>query len=247
MSSSLPDADLADELAPARWIRIAQVLAAELADGRPPPGARLPSEQALADRFGVNRHTLRRATRLLADQGYVQIRAGAGLFARSLVLDYALHRSTRLSQNLAENGEKAVRELLDAPIEAAGRRGRPLRLSASTRVQVLATRSLVRDKPIALSRAAFPLPRFADLPDRFERLRSIAEVMNSYGVSDYHRAHSKISCRLPTDDEADRLMRPAGMPVLIVEYLNVDADSVPLEAGTTVFAADSIQLTVAHE
>ncbi|MEZ5657256.1 MAG: phosphonate metabolism transcriptional regulator PhnF [Burkholderiaceae bacterium] len=229
------------------WLQIADVLAGELSAGIPAAGERLPSEQQLAERFGVNRHTLRRATRHLADSGFVQIRAGAGVYARQLVLDYALRRRTRLSQNLAENGESARRELIDAPIESAGRFARALGVAAKTEVQVLCTRSLVRGKPIALSRAAFPLPRFAGIAEHFQSLRSIADAVALYGVRDYHRRRSVVSCRLPSDEEANRLSRPASLPVMVVEFENVDGDGRGVEAGSTVFAADAVQLTVDHE
>jgi GntR family phosphonate transport system transcriptional regulator len=229
------------------WLQIADTLMTELAAGQPPAGERLPSEQTLAARFGVNRHTLRRATRHLADLGYVQIRAGAGVFARRLVLDYALRRRTRLSQNLAENGETAHRELLDAPVERMGRQAVLFGVAATEEVQVLCTRSLIRGKPVAMSRAVFPLPRFEGIADRFVTLRSISAALETYGVRDYHRRRSSVSCRLPTEDEVDWLLRPATLPVLVVEYVNVDGDGGVVEAGTTVFAGDAVQLTVDHE
>ena len=33
-------------------------------------------------------------------------------------------------------------------------------------------------------------------------------------------------------------------PVLVVQYVNVDRSGVPVEAGTTLFAADAVQLVV---
>ncbi|HHB81205.1 MAG TPA: GntR family transcriptional regulator, partial [Aliiroseovarius sp.] len=44
------------------WKAIAETLAAEIARGHYAPGAKLPTEAQLARRFGVNRHTVRRAT-----------------------------------------------------------------------------------------------------------------------------------------------------------------------------------------
>ena len=43
------------------WQAIADTLRAEITSGHYPPGDRLPSEAALATRFGVNRHTVRHA------------------------------------------------------------------------------------------------------------------------------------------------------------------------------------------
>jgi GntR family phosphonate transport system transcriptional regulator len=35
--------------------------------------------------------------------------------------------------------------------------------------------------------------------------------------------------------------------VLVVQYMNADLSGVPVEAGTTLFAADAVQLTVDAE
>ncbi|MCZ4099337.1 GntR family transcriptional regulator [Streptomyces sp. So13.3] len=58
---------------PARplYQRIADQLQAELDKGRIAPGDRLPAERLLADRFGVNRQTVRQALQLLRDRRMV--------------------------------------------------------------------------------------------------------------------------------------------------------------------------------
>lgn len=58
---------------PARplYQRIADRLQAELDKGRIAPGDRLPAERLLADRFGVNRQTVRQALQLLRERGVV--------------------------------------------------------------------------------------------------------------------------------------------------------------------------------
>ena len=57
---------------------------AEVSSGRLKPGARLPSERELAERFGVSRNTLREALRSLEHGGLLQLRQGAtgGAFVR---------------------------------------------------------------------------------------------------------------------------------------------------------------------
>ncbi len=62
------------------WQVIAETLRAELADGRYAPGEKLPTEAQLAGRFGVNRHTVRRALSELGTEGLVWSRRGAGVF-----------------------------------------------------------------------------------------------------------------------------------------------------------------------
>jgi len=52
---------------------------------------------------------------------------------------------------------------------------------------------------------------------------------------------------LPSRAEADALARAATQPLLVVHYTNVDQDGIPVEAGSTLFAADAVQLPVGAE
>lgn len=230
-----------------RWEQIAAVLRDDIGAGRFPPGARLPNESLLAARFGVHRHTLRQAIRRLVHEGHVRVVHGRGTFVRELVLDYALRRRTRLTQNLAEAGEHAQRELLDHAVAPAGDWAGPLRIGATQPIEVLLTRASVRGRAIGLSTTAYPRPRLAGLAEAVRRSGSITTALRELGVDDYQRTGSVVSCRLPTAAEADALARPATQPVLVVQFRCVDRDGVPMEAGRTIFAADAVQLSVAHE
>lgn len=244
---TLADIDTVDAALPTRWEAIAAELRDDIAQGRFAPGTRLPNEVLLAARFAVNRHTLRQAMQALAREGFVHVRHGSGTFVRELVLDYALQRRTRLSENLADVGERAKRELLHHQVMPAGSWGGPLKVSTRSSVEVLTSRALVRGRPVGLSTAAFPRPRLAGMAEAFGRHGGITAALQSLGVADYTRARSTVSARLPEPHEADALARPASQPVLVVDFVNIDAGGVPVEAGRTLFAADAVQLTVGPE
>jgi len=228
----------------ARWQAIAALLRADILAGRVAPGQRLPNETALARRFGVNRHTLRQAVQALVREGHLNVRQGCGTFVRELVLDYALQRRTRLTENLARMGETSARELLSHAVLPAGEWAAALKLAARSKVVVLQTRSSVRGRRVGLSTAAFPCPRLADIAAPVARHGSVTRALAELGVSDYTRSRSVVSTRLPTQAEADALARPMSQPVLVVQYVNVDRAGVPVEAGSTLFAADAVQLVV---
>jgi GntR family phosphonate transport system transcriptional regulator len=228
----------------ARWQMIAAQLRADILAGRVAPGERLRNEQALAERFGVNRHTLRQAVQALVREGHVHVRQGCGTFVRELVLDYALQRRTRLSENLARMGESGRRELLTESIASAGDWAQTLKVSARSKVALIETRASVRGRHVGLSMGAFPCPRFERIAEQVSRHGSITRALAELGVADYTRARSVVSTRLPTEAEADLLARPATQPVLAVQYVNVDREGTPVESGTTLFAADAVQLVV---
>ena len=68
----------------APYARVKQFLKRELAQGRWPPGALMPSEADLVARFRVSRMTVNRALRELQAEGLVQRTQGVGTFAAPL-------------------------------------------------------------------------------------------------------------------------------------------------------------------
>ncbi|MEO8804564.1 MAG: phosphonate metabolism transcriptional regulator PhnF [Burkholderiaceae bacterium] len=242
--------DIAPDAADAttrHWERIAAELRSDIASGRFAPAAQLPNESLLAQRFGVHRHTLRQAVRRLVHEGHLRVVQGRGTFVRELVLDYALKRRTRMTENLADAGERARRELLRHERAPAGEWAAALRLQPRDPVEVLHTRAIVRGRPIGLSTTVYPSARLEGIGAAFTESGSITDSLKALGVSDYVRASSTVSCRLPSADEADLLARAATDPVLVVQFHSVDGAGVPVEAGRTLFAADAVQLTVLHE
>lgn len=67
-----------DEPAGPLYRRLAERLRADIAAGRHPVGASLPTESELCERHGVSRHTVREALRQLVDLGLIERRQGAG-------------------------------------------------------------------------------------------------------------------------------------------------------------------------
>ena len=82
------------------WRSIANTLQTEIAHELYRPGDKLPTEAELADRFGVNRHTVRQGLASLAEVGIVHARRGSGVFVAARPTDYALGQRVRFHQNV---------------------------------------------------------------------------------------------------------------------------------------------------
>jgi GntR family transcriptional regulator, phosphonate transport system regulatory protein len=75
------------------YIQIARQLEQEVATGYG-PGDCLPAEGLLAVRFGVNRHTLRRAIDELVEAGLLERRHGRGVFVLDILPPSGCNRRT---------------------------------------------------------------------------------------------------------------------------------------------------------
>ena len=62
------------------WLQIADDITADIRSGALPTDSRLPSEDALAEIYGVARGTIRRAVRHLVDEDLVEVVHGRGTF-----------------------------------------------------------------------------------------------------------------------------------------------------------------------
>ncbi|MEO8884271.1 MAG: GntR family transcriptional regulator, partial [Devosia sp.] len=64
----------------ALWRQIADAIRLDIVGGKLNEGDKLAGELPLAERFGVNRHTVRRALAVLAEEGVVRAEHGRGTF-----------------------------------------------------------------------------------------------------------------------------------------------------------------------
>jgi len=225
--------------------QIADTLGTEIRDRAYLTSGRLPSENELAARFGVNRHTLRQAVAALQVEGLVRIEPGRGMFIQHELLDYVLSRRTRFSENLQRQGLLPSNQLLTArEVPAPERAAQELKLGKGATVLMVETLDEANDQPIALATAYYPALRFVGLLDMLNSGSRTTEILQHFGVEDYVRAESRITTQMPSDETARLLKQPANRPVLCVECLDVDMQGQPIKYGETVFCGDRVQLVV---
>src|SRR5499425_2613576 len=101
------------------WRRIADELEQSIARGIFTPGSKLPGETDIAERFGVNRHTVRRAIAALAQRGLVRAERGSGTFIEQRRIPYPIRPRTRFSEIVGGAGHAAAGRLMASGVEAA--------------------------------------------------------------------------------------------------------------------------------
>ncbi|MFN0115118.1 MAG: phosphonate metabolism transcriptional regulator PhnF [Paracoccaceae bacterium] len=228
------------------WTGIAAILAAEISGGRYRPGDRLPSEADLSARFGVNRHTVRRALAHLAGAGEVFARRGAGVFVSAAPrADYPLGRRVRFRQNIAATGRVPSRRITHVETRRAdATEAAALGLADGGTVHVIEGVSLADDMPIAAFRSVVPALRFPGFPAAMQRTGSITAAFAEAGVADYTRVSTRLVAKTAGGTLALRLRLTEGAPVLRATGVNADAQGRPVEFGTTWFAGERVALTV---
>lgn len=230
------------------WKSISLSLTDDIAQGRYAPGAKLPSEAQLAARFGVNRHTVRRALADMSDAGLVHSRRGAGVFVAAKPTDYPIGKRVRFHQNISRGGQTPAKQILTVETRAATKgEAAALRISSGDMVHVYDGLSLADGQPFALFQSIFCARRFPDLIQTLEETQSVTAALKKCGIADYTRQETRITAMLATATQALHLRVPEGAPLLRTTAINVDAEGTPTEYGRTWFAGDRVALTVGGE
>jgi len=229
------------------WRLIAEELRREIVSGAQAPGAKLPSEGELAERFGVHRNTVRQAVAALAAEDLVVSRRGSGNFiAERTVLVHRIGARTRLSDSLGRRGRASGR-LLESAVEPDPPAEITERLVLGGRAGLrLETVHAVDGHPITRATHWFAADRVPGLAERFSATGSITAALRAVGIDDYVRAATTVGARHATAAEAADLELPAGSVMLVTRSLDVLADGTPLQVGITRFVAGRVELDVAH-
>ena len=232
-----------------QWQSIEEELSRDIASGTLPARSQLPTEMEIMQRFGVGRHTVRRAISELAAAGKVRVEQGRGTFVEEQsVIRYNIARRTRFRRNLREQGRvpsgQPVEELEIAapPVVAAA-----LHIPEGSPVYMIVWRGFADDVPISISHTYHPVARFPDLPLRRRAGSSITEIYQEFGIPDYVRHTTTIFTRLPIAEEARFLAQPQEQPVLVAQKVDVDMEGRPLAYSDVVWAGERMQFVIDND
>lgn len=230
----------------ALWRQIADAIRLDIVGGKLASGDKLPTEALLAERFSANRHTVRRALAVLAEEGVVIAEQGRGTFVKSIRrLSYPIGKRTRFREGLRGQASTVVTNTLGDRIDnASAQVAEALSLKPGAKVVRLEAVSLADGVPLSRSTTWLAYRQFPDFAARLTELNSITRTFESYGFPDYVRATTRISARHADVEETRLLGLVPGAIVLVSEGINADQNGNPLSYALSRFPAERMELVV---
>lgn len=230
-----------------RWRRVADLIRAGIGDGTMTD--RLPAEGELAERFGVNRHTVRRAIAALAADGMVRAERGRGTFVAEPAprLAYAVGPRTRFSENVLSQSRRPGGRLIGADrvaadAETAGQLG----CAAGAPLHRLESLHDADGVPLSIATSHLSAERFPGLVAHYAETGSITEALRREGLGDYRRRETRITAeRVSAGDAAHLEAAPDGL-VLVARAVDVDLGGRPVQVLRTRFHAERMELVFRH-
>ena len=226
-----------------RYREIERFLRSQVEGAR--PGAPLPSEAELCERFSVSRMTVRQALQELTNDGLVERRRGQGTF----VAHRPVHRRPGVflsfTEEMNRRGMQASSRLLSAGMDDP-RRSEALDLGLAPGSQVLrVVRVRLADGvPVALEDAAL-VPELGGVLEEDLAVGSLHGALERRGVV-ATRATGTITARLARASET-ALLDMAPQSALLVELrILFDQEGRVFERTETRYAADRYVIDVVH-
>ncbi len=230
-----------------RWRRVADGIRAAIGDGT--MAERLPAEGELAERYGVNRHTVRRAIAALAADGLVRAERGRGTFVDRPAprLPYPVGSRTRFSENIHAQARRPFGRLVRADrTRADAEAAKALECPVGAPLHRLETLSVADGLPLSVATHWLSAERFPGIVQAYAESGSFTETMRREGIDDYRRRETRVSAERVSHADAELL---AGAPdglVLVARAIDVDLAERPLQVLRTRFHADRMELVFRH-
>lgn len=232
------------------YLQIADALREQMRDGTYPPGAKLPSESELRERWGVASKTVRAALDQLRAEGLVVGRQGVGSFVREQTVPRRL--STDISTNVGWYHTLARQGLQPAGSTTVTQAPCPPKAAEWLEIEPGAIVT-VRDRimgtegqpPAMLATSYFPqwvidkAPNLAD-PNVSGLPRWLREAFGETYSTDV------LTVRMPTPAEQRKLDLPRGVPVQVIEGGERDGQRRPLHYIEVVAAGGRIEFAYVY-
>ena len=230
----------------ALWRQISDRIRANILAGLYDKTGMVPAETALAEEFGVNRHTVRAALSALAQEGIVRATQGRGtVITQREKFDFPIGRRTRFTEGIGEQARdlrgillSSAREIVSADLV------KQLKLNPGDAVLRLDGIRKADGRAVSRSTMWFPADRFAGIDAAFAETGSITRAFSRCGVDDYVRAVTEISAVHAEPDDVVQLELTPGAIVLVTRALNTDPAGLPIQYAVTRFPADRVQFTI---
>lgn len=219
---------------PPRYEKIARYLRELIAAAE--PGGRLPSESELCDRFDVSRMTARQAMQVVANEGLIERRRGAGTFVRDHPVPRDLGSPLSFTGSMHARGMTASSETLEwGETEPDSDERSALDLDDDDSAYVLERLRLADGTPMAIERAVMPADLALALGDGFQG-GSLHDAFRQIGRVPTE-AHADVSARKATKRDRE-LLGLASTGIIISERRTIyDQEGIPLERTETRYAA----------
>lgn len=209
-----------------------------------PPGAALPSERELAERYGLARMTVRGEIERLTAEGSVYRLHGRGTFVAEPRIAQA-GALTSFTEDMLARGQVAGSTVISSePVEADGFLAATLEVKAGDSCFRLDRVRTADGRPMAIEQVYLPLERFEGIDRIGFADASLFDVLEErFGVK-FGDAEQRVVAVAIEAEEAPLLDVPEGAPGLRFHTVTRDREDVPVLYAISLYPGDRYEIAL---
>jgi DNA-binding GntR family transcriptional regulator len=219
------------------YVQLADILRERIAEGEFHAGDRLPTEAELIHAYGLSPVTVRRAVKILVDEGAVTATPGRGTFVEAASIASASFDLRSFRSILADPAVK-VRMLSVRVVPASGRVARMLEIEPGDRV-IAIRRLLHRDgRPVMFHRESLTYDPHRPVIETELGVTALRDLFEGNGHVGPKRGRLTLLATTLRPAEAEHLQAAEGEAAFLLEHHFFGFDDRPLSWGVFVCRAE---------
>ncbi|AQU80787.1 GntR family transcriptional regulator [Planococcus sp. S3-L1] len=188
-------------------------------------GEKLPSENELANWYGVPRMTVRAALTKLEERGFIFSKQGKGRFLKEKSTLIKLHLTGKVSftEKMQQAGYDLKTRLIrceEAPYEE--KIYNLLECESTDKVYKVSRIRIIGGQPIAIHHSFVSEKIFSEIATEGPHIRSMFAYYRQHGYSEFVDSNTLLSISFPTSAEQQLLLCKSMVPLLLVENDCID-------------------------
>ncbi|WP_419908317.1 GntR family transcriptional regulator [Hoeflea sp.] len=229
------------------WRQLYEQLEATIREGRLEPHARIPSEEMIADRFGISRPVVRNAMQALAGKGLVVKIHRKGIFVGSppLETDFISTTLSAYDDLIARGHAVRTKTLEFYRCEPDAKEREALGLDADGSVVRVVRVFWMDDAPITYTRMSLHGEKVPGFENMDVRDRSILGMVRERYGRTLVRAERWLNAVIPPEKVAVVMGIKQGLPMIEIESVAFESDNTPMEYYRAYYNSDAARIHMA--
>ncbi|MCT4707771.1 GntR family transcriptional regulator [Enterobacteriaceae bacterium H11S18] len=192
-------------------------------------GDMLPSEKELAELYNVSRNTLRKALKVLENEGLIERRHGSGTFLRSKQFQVSVTHMDSFTEIARNEGRKPASQVLRFELQSASQEiAQRLKLAAGEPVYYAKRLRHIDNVPMQVEETWLSVNRFPDLTVSHMKKSKFSYIEEECGIK-IHGCYESFQPVLPSAEIAEMLHISVRDPILRMETQSVDEMHHPVD------------------
>ena len=229
------------------YLQIREAIYNKIISGEYKAGERLPSEDKLAEQFGVSRMTVNKAILELVDREYLSRIQGSGTFVSKMRKEGSRSKEMSFNDSLTQKGFKVKTIVLEQKIVTPNREvAEALDIPLNEKVMYLKRLRKVHEEPVVIQEAYLKNNVVAALMNIDFTEQSLYASLKQYCGIDIQKAKDTVEAKAAHGEVCEYLEVEEGFPVLVTKRIAFSKEGDRIEVSYSIYRSDQYILEVEY-